>query len=399
MDFNALFFMLEKLRETNSAEKKIKILQDFRSDLVEKVLRLVYTPHQTWGITSKALHTRVVGTLTLSEESWWNAAQKIFENLASRYLSGNMAKSEVRGLYYSAPTDQHANLLKRILDRDLRIGIDAKTLNKAYPNFIEVFACQLAKEYLPKFVTYPVYVEPKIDGIRALAIEGKLYSRTGARIPNIAIEQHLPQHEVLDGELFAGDWAKTISARSDASIPMEYHIFDVIPLEEWTSEKFKMPLRERQISLGYYVIGPITKVPSAFLTNQTELQEAYSLHLDNGHEGVMIKDPKAPYSLRRSRAWMKLKPTNTLLAEVIDLQEGTGRNEGALGALVCKTGAGVEFKVGTGFSEEQRNAWWSRVRDNTNLIGQKIIVKYQALTPSHVPLFPRFISWCKHDQS
>ncbi len=386
----AVFDMLESLRKTNSSEEKIALLQVYRTEEVEKVLKLVYTPHQTWGITSKVLHTRVTGD-PMPSAGWWLDVQKVFTNLATRRLSGEKAKTIVRIIWNYSPTPQHADLFKNILDRDLRIGVDTKTLNKAYPNFIEVFECQLAKEYNPKFVTYPVYVEPKIDGIRALAIEGKLYSRTGSYIPNFVIEQYLPKDLVLDGELFAGDWAKTISARADTRLPMEYFVFDRISLEEWKSQKFVEPLRDRYY-LGFKPSGPIEQVASTSVDSLSELEQLYSRHLDNGYEGVMIKDPKAPYSLKRSRAWMKLKPTQTLIAEVIDIQEGTGRNEGALGALVCKTEAGWRFNVGTGFSEEQRRDWWNWWCGHFDTKQLKITVKYQSLTVAGAPLFPRFIS-------
>jgi len=83
--------------------------------------------------------------------------------------------------------------------------------------------------------------------------------------------------------------------------------------------------------------------------------------IDDGFEGIMLKDPSAPYELKRSHAWLKIKPTITVDLEVIDFEEGTGKNVGKLGALVCEgvdNGKAIKVNVGGGFSDEQRDDFW-----------------------------------------
>ena len=203
------------------------------------------------------------------------------------------------------------------------------------------------------------------------------------------IEQHLPQDSVLDGELYAGSWAKTISARANPNIPLEYHVFDAIPLNEWKSQKFITSLQERMPG-QYCSGGPIHRVERTYVTSKADLEQTYATYLDEGYEGVMIKDPNAVYSLQRTRAWMKLKPTQNLIARIVGRQSGTGKYAASLGAFFCETNRGISFSVGTGFTDEQRKCFLQAASQPS----ERIVIKYQSLTPAGVPLFPRFISWC-----
>ena len=115
-----------------------------------------------------------------------------------------------------------------------------------------------------------------------------------------------------------------------------------------------------------------------------------------GYEGIMIKDVDAPYLCKRRQNWMKWKPTITVDLEVVDMEEGTGRNAGRLGALVCKgydaaSGAFIEVNVGTGLSDEQRVDFWLR---KDELIGFIVEVKADAVTQNqdgtYSLRFPRF---------
>ena len=69
---------------------------------------------------------------------------------------------------------------------------------------------------------------------------------------------------------------------------------------------------------------------------EARFKEINAAAVAGGYEGVMIKDVDAPYNCKRSHAWLKAKPFIEVTLEVVDVEEGTGRNEGRLGAIVCK---------------------------------------------------------------
>ena len=113
-----------------------------------------------------------------------------------------------------------------------------------------------------------------------------------------------------------------------------------------------------------------------------------------GYEGIMIKKQHAPYECRRSTFWMKWKPVITVDLEVVDIEEGTGRNEGRLGALVCEgvdDNRTIRVNVGSGLSDSDRDDFWAR---KDSLVGFVVEVKADAVTQNqdgtYSLRFPRF---------
>jgi len=113
-----------------------------------------------------------------------------------------------------------------------------------------------------------------------------------------------------------------------------------------------------------------------------------------GYEGIMLKDTNAIYECKRSVAWLKLKPFIEVSLEVTNLEEGTGKNVGRLGALVCSgqdDGKDITVNVGSGFSDDLRDSVWG---DRDSVIGQIVEVRADAVTQnqdgSYSLRFPRF---------
>ena len=114
-----------------------------------------------------------------------------------------------------------------------------------------------------------------------------------------------------------------------------------------------------------------------------------------GFEGIMIKELEAPYICKRSTDWMKWKPTITVDLEVIGIEEGTGRNLGRLGALVCEgmdDGKHITVNVGSGFSDEDRDDYWNNSND---VVGRTAEIMCDVITQNrdgtYSLRFPRFI--------
>jgi DNA ligase-1 len=114
-----------------------------------------------------------------------------------------------------------------------------------------------------------------------------------------------------------------------------------------------------------------------------------------GYEGIMIKDPAAVYECKRSVAWLKLKPFIEVSLTVTAVEEGTGRNVGKLGALVCSgqdDGRDIVVNVGSGFSDADRDAYWTH-RDE--VLGHVAEVRADAVTQNqdgtYSLRFPRFL--------
>jgi DNA ligase-1 len=113
-----------------------------------------------------------------------------------------------------------------------------------------------------------------------------------------------------------------------------------------------------------------------------------------GFEGIMIKNLDAPYECKRNTFWLKWKPVIDVDLTVVGLEEGTGKNVGRLGALVCEgtdNGKHITVNVGSGFSDDDRDNYW---RDSNFIIGRTAVVMADAITQnqdgSYSLRFPRF---------
>jgi DNA ligase-1 len=117
--------------------------------------------------------------------------------------------------------------------------------------------------------------------------------------------------------------------------------------------------------------------------------------VEAGYEGIMIKDPNGKWEGKRSTAWLKSKPWLEVSLAVVAVEEGTGRNVGRLGALVCEgvdDGQSITVNVGSGLTDAQRREFWE---DTEALIGQVVEVRADAVTQNqdgtYSLRFPRFM--------
>jgi len=241
------------------------------------------------------------------------------------------------------------------------------------------------------------WMSEKLDGVRAWWDGEKFISRLGN-------EYHAPEWFkaempafVLDGELFVGrgKFQQTVSTvrkliPDDAEWEdVKFVVFDGgwfegdEPSKAGTFEErmkyLKIELEEHSANLGGlgYLIEQIQCKGLDHLTQY--LEEV----VGRGGEGVMLREAGSKYEEGRSKTLLKVKTFFDDEAEVIDHEAGRGKHKGRLGALRVKW-HGVEFKIGTGFSDEQR-------RDPPK-IGSKVTFRYQELTNDGIPRFPSFVT-------
>lgn len=233
--------------------------------------------------------------------------------------------------------------------------------------------------------------EPKLDGVRCILYQGYAVTRAGKPIPSVSdLARHFAQLPfALDGELLlpGATFEQTVGEvrqKQRVSDRLVFHAFDVIP----TGEDASTPFLERRRAL----VQALVQFPHARATMTpwepcVDALQACERYVAMGFEGVMLKDPGAPYTPGRSRAVLKMKPwfdTNATVAAAI---AGEGKHAGRLGALVVDTDEGVRCKVGTGFSDCERQALWDN-RDG--LVGSVVEICYQERTERGALRFPTF---------
>jgi DNA ligase-1 len=214
---------------------------------------------------------------------------------------------------------------------------------------------------------------------------------------------------VLDGEVVSDsfqDLMKQVHRKSDVKAQdARLALFDIIPLVEWKKGESVQGQRRRSKMLETFKnifadtkcieIVPQTEVDLDTMVGEVEFKDYNKKMVEEGYEGIMIKDIDSVYQCKRSTAWLKMKPFIEVSLEVKDVEEGTGRNEGKLGAFVCEgidDGKKINVNVGSGFSDANRDEFWT---GRANIPGQVVEVRADAVTQNqdgtYSLRFPRFL--------
>jgi DNA ligase 1 len=275
-------------------------------------------------------------------------------------------------------------------------------------------------------ITYPVLASVKLDGIRALVINGKLVSRTFKPIPNhyirTLVEAALPSG--MDGELIVGSTFQSSSSgimSQEGTPDFVYYIFD------WVQGDLKEPFEKRYAKLKQYLEDNhagskhFKLLPHVLITGIDGLTKYEEEVVAEGHEGVMVRDLYGPYKCGRATTregyLLKIKRFEDSEAEIVGFEEqmhnaneaekdNFGRTKrstaregmvpaGILGAfLVRDIKTGVDFSIGTGLDQAQRVDFWKR---QASLAGKIVKYRFQPTGVLEAPRFPVFLGFRSKD--
>jgi len=361
----------------------------------------------------------------------WHDFNVVVERLRNRDLTGNAARDAVDALIKQATAKEWNGWYRRILIKDLRCGTSEKTINKVvekkYAQFaIPIFGCQLAHDSAnhESKVVGKKYIEVKLDGVRVITIvrsDGRvdMFSRNGKELVNFphiteqisnVVKTHGSSNNmdvVLDGEIMSSsfqDLMTQVHRKSDVKAnDAILNLFDVIPLADFEQGFWNKRQEDRSAMVYYWHKTYKDMLPNVAVVGhelvdldtdagQIRYKEINAKAIAGGYEGIMLKDPEAPYECKRSVAWLKLKPFIEVSLTVVTTEEGTGKNVGKMGALVCEgvdDGKAIRVNVGSGFTDTQRDDFWQCKVD-----GQIVEVRADAVTQNqdgtYSLRFPRF---------
>lgn len=365
----------------------------------------------------------------------WNSFVDLATKLRNRDLTGHAARDAITLAMSVATEEQWNGYYRRILIKDLRAGVSEKTVNKVCkvakrPDLeVNVFSCQLAHDGAKheKKITGKKLIEGKLDGSRLLIVVNpdglvESFSRNGKSITNFSdIEKQfstfaksgqITEPVVFDGEIMSSsfqDLMRQMHRKTDVNTSdAVYHVFDMIPLKDFKQGIYKKKQTDRSRELTDLLTTELAAIalPSIHVCGYEEVDldtsngkkrfnEINEEAIAAGLEGIMIKDPDAPYECKRTHSWLKIKPVISVDLTVIAAEEGTGRNKGKLGALVCEgvdQDREIAVNVGSGLTDDDREEFW-KDPDN-DVIGRVIEVKADAVTQNqdgtYSLRFPRF---------
>ena len=422
--------IIEKLEADNSRLAKESILLDAMNEGLDEFfegVKMALDPLHTFGV--KQVPTK--DTVISGQGCEWKVFVELADKLNKRELTGHAARDAINLVMSSATAEQWNGFYRRILIKDLRCGVSEKTVNNVAKknNFdkyiVPTFTCQLAHDSAnhEKKMVGPKQIEIKLDGVRVLTVikDGKveMFSRNGKQFHNfghiieeleaVLKQKPAPYDLVLDGEVMSAnfqDLMKQVHRKSGGNADdAVLHLFDTIPLSNFKQGGWDKPQSFRSLITKHWVEEnqDVLKHVQALEWEDVDLDtpegekrfvELNKTAVDGGYEGVMIKDVEAPYECKRTHAWLKAKPFIEVTLEVMDVEIGTGRNEGRLGAFVCAgndDGKDIKVNCGSGFSDSQRDNFWT---DRSSIVGQLVEVRADAITQNqdgtYSLRFPRF---------
>jgi DNA ligase 1 len=438
--------VIERVRAASGNAKRETLKAAKGSAPLKELLKAIYDPSITYGVTGIDYGARTSACGGRGSLGWADA-QALLNDLAARKLTGNAARDAVADMGCALDgCDLMAFIMA--IERDAKMGIGRNSVKKVWPDIFPKFDVMLAKPFEPKRFKGQHFTQVKKDGVRVIAdatrgpgggyMDGEVtfYSRTGKEFTGFnhledeirewlssfaddatGLTQFLADGVVFDGEVTSGSFNETVGSvrRKDEQSPdAEFHIFDWLPASEFYRGKSGLKLRTRRQHLdtmGGFLKGmsKLVVMPTYIANSVEEIQAMYQKARDNGHEGLMVKDPDAHYECKRSFAWLKLKAEESAEFRVIGAFPGEPGTKYAdcLGGIVVArhhNGTIVPVRVGGGISDAQRKEWWEAFQRDVaadfdmetttgELLGRLAECEFHEVTPDGSLRHPRFVKW------
>ena len=407
--------IIEQLRATSGTNDKISILSTNKDHiLLSKVLYYTYDSRLKYGIQKKNLTSKTSqkGSMTFLDPF------KMLDVLAESNINNDLLASVKYYLYQNVPEDLQ-ELVKMIILKDLKIKINATTINKIWRGLIYEFSCQLGQPIEKAKIAdgEKIYITKKLNGTRCIYMNGILYARSGREIDgfqNIKDEIELLGVEgmVLDGELVRINRGNKVDDEDNFRLSLsiinskertteeedqiEYVLFDILPISEFIKGKSTLVYSKRRELLDKLNTKNlkhirVTKVLYQGTYTKAKADKLLEMADQRGYEGLML-NLDSYYECKRVKTLLKMKTFYSDDLRCIDIYEGEKDFEGMLGGITVQFHNST-VNVGTGFSVEQRQYYWSNPE---KIINHIVEVKYKGLSKNkkndNVSLnFPVFI--------
>ena len=392
-----IFDILEELASDNSRLFKQALLEKHKdNDVLKEVFRLAYDPFTQFYIRKIPLYTRSIGKM--DGQLTLQLAMIQLGSLSSRQFTGHAAIDFLADLL-SRLESKDAQVLERIIGKDLKVGCSASTANKVWPSLISEYPCMLCSQFDQKIVNklkFPAMVQLKMDGMRFNAIVKDnavtFRSRNGKEINLLGnLEQEFiamarGSNLVFDGELVVSDKGVLLDRQTGNGIlnkavkgtisDLEAHkvhatLWDVIPYEHFIAGKGTANYAIRFSMLQTMSMpAKIHLVENKMVGTFDEAQEIFEGYLADGQEGIILKSMDGVWEDKRSKDQIKMKGELECDLKIVGIQEGTGKYVGKVGAYLCESSDGIiKVDVGSGFKDDQRTI-------DDSVIGKIVAVKY-----------------------
>lgn len=396
--------LFKRIQETSSLNDKKAIITVNKDDeLFKKCLRFLLDGNIVTGISTKRIKKKVSPSSELAP--YYLCIHSTFEDVMEYLRENNTGKDE--DIYevqsFLSGHEEDREFYEQMITKSFRLGADAKLVNKCIPGLIPTFDVMLGTpiDKVKLKGDEQIFISRKLNGTRCAFIGDKCMTRQGKEykglnhiikdlhrlgLRNCFVDGELlykNEERLSDSEAFQKGTGIAMSKDTDKS-DLKLVIFDVFPLEEFWSGKSKESYYKRKKMLLdvkedielFDEVKNIEVVQMCYEgTDHSQIWKWLDYAEENDWEGIIL-NLDMPYECKRTKNLIKVKKFFSCDIKCTGVEEGSGRNKGTLGALICDY-KGNKVNVGSGFSDEDRKRIWQHPED---IIGKIITVKYKEET-------------------
>ncbi len=407
-NFDYLQSFINEMNDSSSGNHKIATIKKYADnseenedrEFLQNIFYYTYNPYFKYNVTSKNCKKNFD---LLGHPNTYGSIFTLLDDLRNRVCTGHTAIANVNR--FILENKQYETLIYSIIDRDLKMGANTTSINKAvHPDLIPTFKVALANPYNVKRVDFQSgdwYGSRKLDGVRCICRKEMntvtFYSRSGKEfltLDNLANEiSKIGGDFILDGEICMVDKdgnedfqgiMKQIRKKDHQIDNPKFFVFDYLTLEEFDNKVGTKPLTER-LSNGYDSLPEninsdmLEFLPQEQLTTEKQFTEMAKDAEEAGFEGIMVRK-NVGYEGKRSHNLLKVKKFHDAEYTVLDAINGNIRwtENGKQIERECLSSITIEHKgckvnVGSGFSKEQREMYYESPQD---IIGKTVTIQY-----------------------
>lgn len=322
-----------------------------------------------------------VGKCTETNRVTYTSVIDLIEKLNTSNINDNL-RTEVLELLSKCDLETQ-EVLTGVFQKTLKLGVTSNSINQVWSNFISVFKCPLASPMKDSNIAFPCKLDLKYDGVRCIAKvqQGtvQLYTRQGKRMRFPRVEREILRlvgkdvNIVIDGELeLRSDGRTGVSGicnknqktgyTPDQDVDMVYYIFDVVSLEAFEdgldpTDQYNRGIKLSSLFMLCHELRHLEQAETHICHSIDKVKEIVDAWIAAGYEGGIVKDLSAPYTCKRTNAWLKQKAINSATLKVIGTTEGSNKRKGKVGALLCESSCQkLVVHVGSGLSDDDVEA-------------------------------------------
>ena len=405
--------ILNELNESNSSNYKLDILKKYKDNSeLKKLLELTYNRNKyNFNVSKNCIIKDNPSILESNGSKTVDELLSALEILGEGTIRGNEAHQFVCN-HLKCLDNDNKEIFLNVLGRDLKIGLNVKSINKVFKNLIpkpNYMRCAVLSEKTLKKINFPAFIQLKMDGtyreihVADGQVSGK--TRSGEEYFNPVLFKEMENFPngfytgelTIDGESrFTGNGL--INSLNPPYEKITFTVWDYLTDDDYL-EKSKTPYYSRFESLSDIIekhnSNRVKLVPNHEVNSIDEALKYVSDWMEQGLEGGVLKDKNNVFKNGTSGTQLKIKLKVDAEMRITGFTDGTigTKREGKIGAIQFSNDEGTIKGQCSGFSDEELDLF---TKNKDNLIGKIISVEFNDIVKSenndyYALSHPRFI--------